>query len=271
MIFLNNCDRVLISGVTLTNSPMFHLVPQQCRDVKIENCKFLAPAKSPNTDGIDPSGRNFLITDCTFDVGDDCIAIKPQSPYDGSTWRCEDFLITRLHVPARPRHVDRRADARRAARLVVRDCTFDGTDAGIRMKANRGTGGPGGGSALRESDDEEREGADLHHQLLPANPARAAERSGSARSASTTPIWRNIRIRDLTSTNSPEAGRIYGLAEMPVRDVELRDVHIEADTGMKIFRTTGVRFVNSTITARNGKALILDDASVSGMDPDTGR
>ena len=31
----------------------------------------------PHTDGIDPSGWNYLISDCTIDAGDDNIAIKP--------------------------------------------------------------------------------------------------------------------------------------------------------------------------------------------------
>ena len=77
MIKLSNCTRVRVHGVTLSNSPMFHLVPQNCLDVTIQGITIKSPADAPNTDGIDPSGWNFLITDCTIDVGDDNIAIKP--------------------------------------------------------------------------------------------------------------------------------------------------------------------------------------------------
>src|ERR1035438_2860714 len=77
MIKLSNCNRVRVHGVTLSNSPMFHLVPQNCTDVTIQGITIQSPADAPNTDGIDPSGWNYLITDCMIDVGDDNIAIKP--------------------------------------------------------------------------------------------------------------------------------------------------------------------------------------------------
>src|SRR5207253_1779724 len=77
LIKFTDCERVKIHDVTLCNSPIFHLVPQNCTDVKIENIKIKSPADAPNTDGIDPSGWNFLISGCTIDTGDDNIAIKP--------------------------------------------------------------------------------------------------------------------------------------------------------------------------------------------------
>lgn len=39
-----------VQGVTLQNSPMFHLVPSQCEDVEIDKVTILALADSPNTD-----------------------------------------------------------------------------------------------------------------------------------------------------------------------------------------------------------------------------
>src|SRR5581483_4202105 len=78
MIMISNCTRLMIRGVTLTNSPMFHLVPRLCNDVTIDSITIKAPAKSPNTDGIDPSGFNYHITHCTIDTGDDNIALKPR-------------------------------------------------------------------------------------------------------------------------------------------------------------------------------------------------
>ncbi|HEY1922073.1 MAG TPA: glycosyl hydrolase family 28 protein, partial [Tepidisphaeraceae bacterium] len=50
LITLTRCTRVLVQGVTLTNSPMFHLVPSQCRDVTIDGIHIKSPSNSPNTD-----------------------------------------------------------------------------------------------------------------------------------------------------------------------------------------------------------------------------
>jgi len=77
LIKLSDCTRLLVTGVTLRNSPMFHLVPQNCTDVTVQGIHIHSPSDAPNTDGIDPSGWNFLIRDCTIDTGDDNIAIKP--------------------------------------------------------------------------------------------------------------------------------------------------------------------------------------------------
>lgn len=57
MIVLDRCRRVRLEGVTLANSPMFHFVPTRCEDVAVEGIAIRSPADSPNTDGIDPSGR----------------------------------------------------------------------------------------------------------------------------------------------------------------------------------------------------------------------
>jgi hypothetical protein len=45
-------------------------------------------------------------------------------------------------------------------------------------------------------------------------------------------------------------------------------VQIDAEKGFKIFRATNVRFVDSNITAKEGDALILHDAKVTGLDTD---
>ncbi|EPS74464.1 glycoside hydrolase family 28 protein, partial [Genlisea aurea] len=69
---------IVVSDVTLLNSPFWTLHPYDCRNITVRNVTILAPlAGSPNTDGIDPdSCENVLIEDCYINVGDDGIAIK---------------------------------------------------------------------------------------------------------------------------------------------------------------------------------------------------
>lgn len=77
-----NCERVLISGVTTHRAPNWQLNPVLCTDVTIENVT--ASSHGPNNDGCDPESCNrVLITGCTFDTGDDCIAIKAGKNADG--------------------------------------------------------------------------------------------------------------------------------------------------------------------------------------------
>jgi polygalacturonase len=83
------CDNVLIEGVTLRHSPMWQLHPVLCRNVTIRGVKIEREAGAteqtgPNADGCDPeSCRDVLIRDCTFNTGDDCIAIKSGRNNDG--------------------------------------------------------------------------------------------------------------------------------------------------------------------------------------------
>ncbi|KAG2717905.1 hypothetical protein I3760_03G195600 [Carya illinoinensis] len=69
---------ILITNITLRDSPFWTLHPYDCKNVTIRNVTILAPIfKAPNTDGIDPdSCEDMVIEDCYISVGDDAIAIK---------------------------------------------------------------------------------------------------------------------------------------------------------------------------------------------------
>ncbi|MCD7466401.1 hypothetical protein HAX54_003053 [Datura stramonium] len=69
---------ILISNITLQDSPFWTLHPYDCKNVTIRNVTILAPISgAPNTDGIDPdSCEDVLIENCYISVGDDGIAIK---------------------------------------------------------------------------------------------------------------------------------------------------------------------------------------------------
>ncbi|KAJ4760228.1 Pectin lyase-like superfamily protein [Rhynchospora pubera] len=69
---------IIISNVTLRDSPFWTLHPYDCKNLTIANLTILAPVRgAPNTDGIDPdSCEDVLIENCYISVGDDGIAIK---------------------------------------------------------------------------------------------------------------------------------------------------------------------------------------------------
>ena len=110
LILLDGCKNVRVEGITLLNSPTFHLVPHDCENVRIENITILAPPGSPNTDGIDPSiSRHVYIAGCHIDVGDDNIAIKSGRKIPGREFACEDIVVTTDAIVEgvhRPKDVD---------------------------------------------------------------------------------------------------------------------------------------------------------------------
>ena len=94
-----NCERVLLEGVTIRDSPFWTIHPTYCRHVIIRGVT--VDSMNFNNDGCDPdSCSDVLIENCIFRTGDDGIAIK--SGRDQDAWRV----------------------ARPTERVLVRNCEF---------------------------------------------------------------------------------------------------------------------------------------------------
>lgn len=77
-----HCRDVLIEGITIINSPMWEMNPVLSKNVLVRDVTVVS--HGPNNDGCDPeSCTDVVITGCTFDTGDDCIAIKAGRNADG--------------------------------------------------------------------------------------------------------------------------------------------------------------------------------------------
>jgi len=78
LVQLMRSSNIIISNITLRDSPFWTLHMYDCKNVTIVETTILAPiAGAPNTDGIDPdSCENVVIKNCYISVGDDGIAIK---------------------------------------------------------------------------------------------------------------------------------------------------------------------------------------------------
>jgi len=264
MIRLQDCSRVLVEGVTLTNSPMFHLVPDSCTDVTIKDITIKSPANAPNTDGIDPSGWNYLITDCTIDCGDDNIAVKPK---DGRKPGNKNYAITRCTFMHGHGMSIGSGTNGGIEDLTVSDCVFDSTDSGIRIKTRRGRGG-----VLQSLTYENLTMTRVKNPIYVIDyyPEREAPKDPATEKAQDmnerTPINKRITIRNVTATDCTNSGTIRGLPEAPISDVTLTNVKISAKTGMKIYFAKGIRFIDSKIDVGQGKPLELFDAEVTGLE-----
>jgi polygalacturonase len=264
MITLNKCTRVLVTGVTLCSSPMFHLVPRNCTDVTIKGITIKSPSNAHNTDGIDPSGWNYLITDCTIDCGDDNIAVKPNTARKPGN---KNFTITNCKFLHGHGMSIGSATSGGIEDLRVSNCTFDSTDAGIRIKTLRGKGG-----VLQNLTYENLTMKNVKYaiRIIDYYPERTAPKDPSTEKmekvTDTTPINKNIMIRNVTATDSQYAGQIWGLPEAPITDVTLSNVTISADKPLQINYAKGIRFIDSKINVKEGKPLATYSAEVTGLE-----
>ena len=79
-----------------------------------------------------------MITGCTIDCGDDNIAVKPKDARKPGNKNCTITKCSFLHGHGMSIGSGTNGGIED---LTVRDCTFDSTDSGIRIKTLRGRGG----------------------------------------------------------------------------------------------------------------------------------
>jgi polygalacturonase len=257
MIVLESCERVRLEGVTLSNSPMYHFVPFKCEDVTVDGITILSPPDSPNTDGIDPSvSRRVLITHCRIDTGDDCIAVKAGTRGSGPV---EDVLVTDctfLHGHGCSIGSDTDSGVRN---MTVQRCTFDGTDAGVRLKSRRGRGGLVENITYTDLTMKNVGQAIVITSYYYGLPKPGMHDQTEAVNADT-PIWHNILVRNVVATGgTKDAGLIIGLPEMPAREIVLENVSIAARDGLRIGYADGVSLRNVKIAPNAGPPLLVED------------
>ncbi len=225
LVRFRRCQRVLVQGVTLQNSPSFHLVPQETNDITIDRVTILAPPTSPNTDGIDPGGRNINISNCYIDTGDDNIAIKAGtgSHTDGVTVR--DCAFLHGHGLSMGSELNDGVE-----NFTAQNITFDGTDNGLRIKSDRTRGG-----IVRNVS---------YDSISMNNVGRIIDIAGYYPESTipppftdppqpiteTTPQYSSIRISNLTSAGggnrSPNGAFFIGVPEVPITGVVMQNVDI---------------------------------------------
>src|SRR5262249_22754917 len=120
--------------------------------------------------------------------------------------------------------------------VTVRNCTFQGTENGIRIKSQRGKGG-----LVENINYSDLKMTDVYPAITftcyymnnsagdPTPPAAPKENAGPA-AGENAPVYRNIRVSNLTAVSAKAAGVIIGLPDSQVSDVVLENVKISAAT-----------------------------------------
>jgi polygalacturonase len=256
LVVFDHCKHVRIEGVTIQNSPMWQLVPYYCDDVVIHNIRVLAPQHSPNTDAVDPfSSSNVRIDHLYADVGDDDIAIKSgaiNSP--GGDEPSRDITIsdcTFLHGHGLSIGSEIAGGARN---ILAERIHFEGTDNGIRVKANRDRGNDVSNLVFRDIDMKDVKNplviSEYYPRILPSEGA--VEPAPVTR---LTPHFHNIVLKNVTATGASMAGAIVGLPEAPVTDIVLQNVNLSGETGLSIGYAT-VAGQNVNVETAQGEAIM---------------
>lgn len=272
--------KVLLEGVTFKNSPNWCLHPLSCEHITINKVKVFNPWYSQNGDALDlESCRNALIINNIFDAGDDAICIKSGKDEDGRRRGepCQNVIVkdnTVLH--GHGGFVVGSEMSGGVKNIYVSDCTFLGTDIGLRFKSTRGRGGVVEGIYIHN----------IHMIDIPHEPLlfdlfyggkAAGEETGTDLAGRMkanippvtveTPTFRDIHISNIICKGAGRAMFFNGLPEMPINNVNVKNVVIsDAKEGIVISQTKGVTLENVRIEAESDVLQIknAEDVKVNG-------
>jgi polygalacturonase len=281
MLSLSNCKKVLLDGPTFQNSPAWCLHPLMSENVTLRNLTIRNPWYSQNGDGLDlESCKNVVIEKCHFDVGDDAICFKSGKDKDGRLRGIptENVIVDNCVVyHGHGGFVVGSEMSGGVKNVKVSNCTFIGTDVGLRFKSNRGRGGVveniyidninmvnipaeallfdlfyGGNSPVPSAEEKT-----IDKEKLAAIVPPVTEE---------TPAFKNIYINNVTCKGAGRAVLLQGLPEMNLKNIKLNNVHIEAIKGIDVIDVDGIDMKNVFVSAEQGPVLKIKNGKNSSFE-----
>ncbi|WP_125721966.1 glycoside hydrolase family 28 protein [Flavobacterium ustbae] len=256
LVSIQNSKRVMFDGPVFQNSPAWNLHPLLIEDLIVRNVTVRNPWFSQNGDGLDvESCKNVIIENSSFDVGDDAICIKSGKDKDGRDRgvACENIIVKNNIVYHGHGGVTVGSEMSGGVKnLHVSNCTFMGTDVGLRFKSTRGRGGvvedifisdvfmtdiPSqaisfdlyyGGKSIAETLAEG--GNTVTTKLVPVNEE--------------TPQFKNISIKNITIKGAQQAVFLQGLPEMNLENIEISNLIAKSKKGFSIIDANGIKINN---------------------------
>jgi len=268
MVVLNECNKILLEGVTFQNSPAWCLHPLLCENLTVRNIIVKNPWYAQNGDGIDAeSCRNVLIENSIFDVGDDALCMKSGRDEAGRKRgrAIENVIIRGCTVyAAHGGFVIGSEMSGGAKNIFVSNCSFIGTDIGLRFKTTRGRGGVVENIFISGIYMKEIVGEailfDMYYMAKDPIPLEGEKRELPKVEFKpvdeSTPVFRNFVISDVYCNGAAKGIFIRGIPEMHVKDIVLKDMVLQAKVGMDIQEASNISFTNIQLVTPGTEPMI---------------
>ncbi len=256
LLSLTNCKTVLLEGLTFQNSPAWCLHPLMCENLVVRNVYAKNPWYAQNGDGIDlESCKNVLIENSTFDVGDDGICIKSGRDEEGrKRGMPTENVVIRNNVVyhAHGGFVIGSEMSGGARNIYVYDCSFLGTDVGLRFKTTRGRGGIVEKIYVSDINMKDIGGEavlfDMYYggkdPVPMSGEQREAPKVETFPVTEATPQFREFYISKIACNGAGEGLFIRGLPEMNIRDIYLENMTLKVKKGADLVEATGIHLKN---------------------------
>ncbi|AOW10659.1 glycoside hydrolase family 28 protein [Flavobacterium gilvum] len=287
MVSIQNSKRVLFDGPVFQNSPAWNIHPLMIEDLIIRNVSVRNPWYSQNGDGLDvESCKNVLVENSSFDVGDDAICIKSGKDKDGRDRGvpCENLVIRNNIVYHGHGGVTVGSEMSGGVKnMYVANCTFMGTDVGLRFKSNRGRGGIVDNIYITDIFMTDIPSQAISFDLYYGGKSIAETLAEGGNKINTTvvpvdektPQFKNIIIKNITINGAYQAVFLQGLPEMNLENIAISNLTVKAERGFSIIDANGIKISNAKLDIEapnvfeiyNGKNLSIKNTEFNSTSP----
>ena len=239
------CTNVLLKDIKIINAPFWVIHPMKSSNVTIDGVT--VQSHGPNNDGCDPEySKNVIIKNCTFNTGDDCIAIKSGRNADGRRVAIpsENIVVKNCKMIDGHGGVVIGSEISAGVRNVfVDNCVMDSPnlERAIRIKTNSKRGGLIENVYVRNL-----EVGQVKEAVLKINMFYGIYGN---QEGDFIPQVRNVFLENINVKNGGQYGILAkGYKESPIENVTLKNVVIEkVDNPYSIENLKGLNFVNTYI------------------------
>lgn len=268
MLRILDCKNVLIEGVTFENSPAWtmHLITSQ--HVTIKEVTVKNPWYGQNTDALDlESCANVLVDGCKFDTGDDGICIKSGRDEEGRKRGIPTENVIARNTTVYHAHggfVIGSEMSGGARNLFVSDCSFIGTDIGLRFKTVRGRGGVVENIYASNISMKDIAGEaisfDMYYAAKDPVPLAGEERELPKVEVlpvtEATPVFRNFFINNIVCNGASKGVFVRGIPEMQVSNLVFNNLVLKTDKGIECNEAKNISFNNIFLLPASTKPLV---------------
>ena len=263
MIRIADCKNILLDGVSFENSPAWTTHLSLSEHITITNVSVKNPWYGTNTDALDlESCKNAVVENCHFDTGDDGITIKSGRDEEGRTrgMPTKNIIINNCVVyHAHGGFVVGSEMSGGVNNMFVSNCTFIGSDIGLRFKTTRGRGGIVENIYVNNVTmlDIPAEAILFDMYYMAKDPVVLAGENREPPKVErklvdeTTPQFRNFYFSNLTCNGAAKGIFIRGIPEMHVKNIVIENAVLQANEGIDIQEASGITLNNVTMISKN--------------------
>ncbi len=268
MVLFTKCKNVLLEGVIFQNSPAWCLHPLMCENLTVKNIFVKNPWYAQNGDGIDvESCKNVLIENSVFDVGDDALCMKSGRDAEGRKrgMPTENVIIRGCTVYASHGGFVIGSEMSGGARnIYVSNCTFIGSDIGLRFKTTRGRGGVVENIFIKDiyMKDIPAEAILFDMYYMAKDPValvgekRELPKVEFKAVDETTPSFRNFHISNVYCNGAEKGIFLRGVPEMHVKNIVLENMVLQADKGIDVQEASNITFRNIKVISKETNPVV---------------